>query len=100
MPENHRGRDRQHTCLRYKPRQAGLGNKLATALPVRPQRVYNANRCGGRHARSGFRTFLWVVDMARLRNYLRRLRRWEYPYDRTVTSRVQLGPEGLEPSPR
>jgi RNA polymerase sigma factor (sigma-70 family) len=35
-------------------------------------------------ARSSFRTFLWIVIMARFRNYVRRLRRWEDHYDRTV----------------
>jgi RNA polymerase sigma factor (sigma-70 family) len=37
-----------------------------------------------------FRTFLWVVVMDRFRDYVRRLRRWEDHYDRTVR------PEDLE----
>jgi RNA polymerase sigma factor (sigma-70 family) len=39
---------------------------------------------------SSFRTFLWVVVMARFRNYVRRLRRWEDRYDRSIR------PEDLE----
>jgi RNA polymerase sigma factor (sigma-70 family) len=48
----------------------------------------------GRPAHSSFRTFLWVVVIARFRNYVRRLRRWEGHYDRTVR------PENLEGASR
>jgi RNA polymerase sigma factor (sigma-70 family) len=43
---------------------------------------------------SSFRTFLWVVVMARFRNYVRHLRRWEDHHDRTVR------PEDLEGATR